>query len=111
MSALTSLRWRETLPDTGRVIKVGFRLLGWIVVSLLAAAGLFVLMFATFGNFTLEGFFRQLANLSNRYGSAGAARRMQFGETLLVVSAVALGVTMVCRRSSLAQIFADRAED
>ena len=108
MTARVRLRWLDVRLDPGRVIEVGFRLLEWSAVSLLAAAGLFVLMFAALGNFTLEGFFLHLANLSNRYGSAAAGRRAAFGDDLLLVGAIALGATMVCRRASLAQVFAIR---
>lgn len=111
MSAFARLRWRDARPDTGRVIEVGFRLAGWTAVSLLAATGLFVVVFAALGNFTLEGFFLQLANLSNRYGSADAGRRAAFGDDLLLVGAIAFAATMVCRRASFSQVFAARGRD
>jgi hypothetical protein len=111
MSALARHNWRDLRPDTGRVIEVGFRLLGWFAVSLLAAAGLFVVVFVAFGNFTLEGFFLQLANLSNRYGSANAGRRVAFGNELQLVGAIALAATMICRRASFSQVFAARGKD
>ena len=111
MTARARLRWRDVRPDPGRVIEVGFRLLGWSAVSLLAAAGLFVVVFAAFGNFALEGFFQQLANLANRFGSADPQRRAAFGDDLLLVGAIALGATMLLRRASLAQVFATRRRD
>ncbi len=115
MSVPLLLRWFDARPDTGpdagKLIEVSFRLLGWLAVSLLAAAGLFVAVFAAFGNFTLDGFFLHLANIANRYGSADAARRAAFGETLLLVGGAVLGAAMFLRRASLVQIFVKREKD
>jgi hypothetical protein len=96
-------------PDLGRAIEVGFRLLGWSAVTLLATAGLFFVVFAAFGNFTLEGFFLQVANLADRYGAADVTRRAAFGEDLRLVSGIALSVTMFFRRGSLGQVFSSEA--
>jgi hypothetical protein len=106
MIALSALRLPSAKPDLGRIIEVGFRLLGWSAVTLLAAGGLFVFVFAAFGNFTLEGFFLQVANLVQRYGTADAARRSAFQADLIIVAGIAIAGTMFFRRGSLGQVFA-----
>ncbi|MBA3895671.1 MAG: hypothetical protein H0X36_00715 [Sphingomonadaceae bacterium] len=95
--------------DVGRAIEVGFRLLGWSAVTLLATAGLFVLVFFALGNFTLEGFFLQVANLADRYGVADPTRRVAFQDDLRLVSGIALSATMFLRRASLGQVFSSEA--
>ena len=96
--------------DWGRAIEVGFRLAGWAAVTLLAAAGLFVLVFAAFGNFTLSGFFLQVANLADRFGAADEARRTAFQADLNVIVAVAVAGTMFFRRGSLKRAFRSSGE-
>ena len=86
---------------------VGLRLLGWTAVTLLVVGGVFVLAFAAFGNFSLEGFFLHVANLATRYNGADAARRTSFQHTLLIVTLIALCVVTVLRRGSLVRAFCD----
>jgi hypothetical protein len=106
MIALHALRRPLASLDVGRVIELGFRLLGWSAVSLLAAGGLFVFLFAAFGSFTLEGFFLHIGNLAAHYATADVARRSAFQTDLIVVVAIATAGTMFFRRGSLARVFA-----
>ena len=110
MSAMSALRLAVARPEPGRVIEIGFRLLGWCAVTLLATAGLSVVVFAALGNFTLEGFFLALANLADRYTAANADRRGSFNDDILLVGTIALGATMALRRGSLRHVFSDRVE-
>ena len=105
MTALSPTTAPARRIDPGRAIEVGFRLLGWTAVTLLVVGGFFVLAFAAFGNFTLEGFFLHVANLSTRYNSADAVRRASFQHTLLIVTLIALSATTVFRRGSLVRAF------
>lgn len=115
MSALTVLRKSDPggagkngfRPDLGRAIEVGFRLLGWSAVTLLAAAGVFVVAFAMLGNFSVEGFFLQLANLADRYGAADTPRRLAFQGELRFVAAILLLTITFFRRASLRAAFFD----
>ena len=85
----------------GRAIEIGFHLLGWGAVTLLAAGGMLVLVFAAFGNFTLDGFFLQVANLADRYGTADLARRSSFHGDLAAIAAAVIVGTAFFRRASL----------
>ena len=107
--ALRRQRAMSRKLDLGRAVEIGFRLAGWGAGTLLATGGLFVLVFVALGNFTLEGFFLQLANLADRYGTADAARRAAFAGDLLLAGCIALGLAAVFRRGSLRQVFSTRA--
>lgn len=97
--------------DLGRVVETGFRLAGWAAVTTLTVAGLFVVAFAMLGNLTFEGFFLQLANLADRYGSAEAARRASFLAELRWIGLALLVGTAFFRRGSLVRIFVDSKEE
>ena len=105
MSALARPAVPERSSYFGRAVEIGFRLLGWTAVTLLVVGGLFVVAFAMLGHFTADGFFLQLANLADRYGTADAARRAAFHDDLRLVAAIALSATMVFRRGSLGRVF------
>jgi hypothetical protein len=105
MSALAGPAASDRPSYFGQAVLIGFRLLGWTAVTLLVVGGIFVVAFAVLGNFTLQGFFLQLANLADRYGTADAVRRAAFHDDLRLVAAVALSATMVFRRGSLGRVF------
>lgn len=107
MNSLAAIMSPTRRIDPGRAIAVGFRLLGWTTVTLLVVGGLFVLAFAAFGNFTLEGFFLHVGNLATRYNGADAARRTSFQHTVLIVTLITLGATTVLRRGSLVRAVSD----
>lgn len=115
MSALTLIRKLDPAGtqkngfrlDLGRAIEVGFRLLGWSSVTLLAAAGVFVVAFAMLGNFSAEGFFLQLGNLADRYSAADTPRRLAFQSELRFVAAILLLAITFFRRASLMGAFFD----
>lgn len=97
--------------NMGRAIEIGFHVLGWSAVTLLASAGLFMAGFAALGNFTLDGFFFQLANLADRYAAADAGRRAGFGVDFVIAMAIALSATMFLRRGSLVRAIANDGKD
>jgi hypothetical protein len=101
MSALAGPAASDRPSYFGQAVLIGFRLLGWTAVTLLVVGGIF----AVLGKFTLQGFFLQLANLADRYGTADAVRRAAFHDDLRLVAAVALSATMVFRRGSLGRVF------
>ena len=105
MSALARPAVPERPSYFGQAVVIGFRLLGWTAVTLLVVGGIFVVAFAMLGNFTADGFFLQLANLADRYGTADAVRRTAFHDDLRVVAAIALSATMFFRRGSLGRVF------
>ena len=111
MNALAAITAPARRIDFGRCIAIGFRLLGWTAVSVLAVLGLFVVAFAAFGNLTTFGFFFQLANLAVHYCSADALRQASFQQTLATVFGLALLATTFFRRGSLIQAFRVARED
>ena len=82
---------------------LSLRLVGWLSVTLLAAAGCLVLLFAMLGGFTAEGFFAHLDNLASRFAAADTARREQFLDLAkLAAAGLAAGIA-ACRWRSLAR--------
>jgi uncharacterized membrane protein YphA (DoxX/SURF4 family) len=111
MNALALITVPARRIDVGRRIAIGFRLLGWTAVTVLAVLGLFVVAFAAFGNLTMFGFFFQLANLAAHYCSADSQRQASFQQTLAIVFGLALLATTFFRRGSLVQAFRVARED
>ena len=84
---------------------IALRVSGWLVVSLLATLGLYVLFFMALGNMSAEGFFAQLANLGDRFGAADPARRGSFMSLLTTVSAALFILVSAARLRSLLAVF------
>lgn len=101
--ALPLQRAARARIDVGLGIEIGFRLMGWAAVTALVVAGLFVAAFAMLGNFSLEGFFMQVANLADRYGAADGARRAAFHKQLWSIALILFVMVMFFRRGSLAR--------
>lgn len=100
MNALAQARALASsrLPD---LCLLTLRLAGWATVTVLATLGCFVVFFLMLGNFSAEGFFAHLANLSSRFTSADVARQSQFLNLSATVSAVLFAGVAISRRSSL----------
>ena len=78
---------------------------GWLSTTLLTTGGLFVALFLAAGNGTLEGFFKQVALLSVRYGEVDPAYRADFDTKLAITFSVALALAAFFRRAALINIF------
>lgn len=110
MTAVRTLRawaWR-TGPDA---CLVALRLTGWSAVTMLATLGCLMLLFLMLGNFSAEGFFAQLDNISRRFLEADPGRREQFLFFAAAVAGVLLTAMVLSRRHSLAAVFRLSSED
>lgn len=94
----------------GTVLYVALRLSGWLIVTLLAMLGCYVLAFLMIGGFDPLLVFTHVDNLASRYISADQVRRASFA-TLTAQSAVVLfAVVAIARRGSLISILNDTKE-
>jgi hypothetical protein len=90
-----SLNW-------GAITAAGLRLLGWLALNALAAAGIMALATFALGSFSLPLTMVQLANLADRYVVAGAARQSQFDHIVLWAFAALFAGVSFFRRAGLA---------
>ena len=88
----------------GELIYVAISLCGWLATTLLASAGLFVVLFVMAGHGSPDGFFTQVGLLASHYLSADAARRASFDSQALVFIALVVAATGFFRRGTLANI-------
>ncbi|QNE07773.1 hypothetical protein [Croceicoccus marinus] len=102
VNRLTRQAVRRTGADLCYVL---LRVSGWLVVSLLATLGLYVLFFMALGNMSAEGFFAQLANLGDRFVAADLTRRSSFMSLVGTVSAILFFTVCAARLRSLLAIF------
>ena len=86
--------------DWGAIAAAGLRLLGWLAVNALAAAGIFALALFALGSFSLPLTMAQLANLADRYVLASPARQGQFDHIVAYAFALAFVVIAFFRRAS-----------
>ena len=59
----------------GDAVYVALRLCGWLTTTILASAGLFVVLFVMAGNGSPDGFFTQVNLLAAHYLAADADRK------------------------------------
>ncbi len=69
--------WRD-------IIATALRLLGWVCVNALVAAGCFTFAALLMGGGTGAGTMMQLANLADHYGRADVVRRDQFDQFVII---------------------------
>lgn len=92
----------------GAIAACCLRLLGWLAVNALAAAGVMALVFFAIGSFSLPMTMSQLANLADRYVAADGMRRGQFDHIFSFGFFAALLVIAFLRRASFARAFSNR---
>ncbi len=99
------MRARRHAPDWGGLAAATLRLLGWVAVNTLAAAGTIALAAFALGSFSLPLTMAQLANLADRYVVADGARQGQFNHIVLWGFAAAFVGVAFFRRAGLAATF------
>lgn len=104
MTTLRALRaWAGRIgPDA---CLVALRLMGWLAVTLLATLGCLMLVFLMLGDFSAEGFFAQLDNISRRFLEADPDRREQFLSLAATLAGILVAGMAAFRRHSLAAVF------
>jgi hypothetical protein len=98
MRARGSLNW-------GAIAAATLRLLGWLAVNALAAAGIVALVAFAVGSFSLPLTMAQLANLADRYVVAGHARQGQFDHIVVTGFCAAFLAVAFFRRAGLVRAF------
>ena len=83
----------------------GLCVVGWLATTVLASAGLFVVLFVMAGNGSPDGFFTQVNLLAAHYLAADAARRASFDGQAMIFIAVVVMATGFFRRAALTTIF------
>lgn len=89
--------------DWGGVAAGSLRLIGWLAVNALAAAGIVALILFALGSFSLPLTMAQLANLADRYVVASAARQGQFDHIVIYGFALAFVAVAFFRRAGFAR--------
>lgn len=92
---------RRNSPDWGAVAANSLRLLGWLAVNALAAAGIIALAAFALGSFSLPLTMAQLANLTDRYVVASGARQDQFNHIVTLGFAAAFVAVSYFRRAGM----------
>ena len=99
------MRARRHSLDWGGLAAATLRLLGWLAVNALAAAGIIALAAFALGSFSLPLTMAQLANLADRYVVADGARQGQFNHIILWGFATAFVGVAFFRRAGFAATF------
>jgi len=105
------MRSRRHSLNWGAIIAATLRLLGWLAVNALTAAGIMALVTFALGSFSLRLTMVQLANLADRYVVAGAARQSQFDHIVLWGFAALFTGVSFFRRAGLAAAFSPVEHD
>ena len=97
---------QENAPRSiGDAIYVALGVCGWLATTVLASAGLFVVLFVMAGNGSPDGFFTQVNLLAAHYLAADAARRASFdGQAMIFIASVVMA-TAFFRRAALTMIY------
>jgi hypothetical protein len=96
------MRARQNPLNWGAIAAASLRLLGWLSVNALAAAGIIARTAFALGSFSLPLTMAQLANLADRYVVASALRQGQFNHIVLWGFATAFVGVAFFRRAGLA---------
>lgn len=97
------MRQSPPSPDWGAMAAGLLRLTGWLAVNALAASGIVALALFTLGSFSLPLTMAQLANLTDRYVAASAARQAQFDHIVTYGFALAFVAVAFFRRAGFAR--------
>lgn len=89
----------------GAIFAVAVHLAGWIAVNALTAAGIIAVILFAIGSFSLPLTMLQLANLSDRYVAANAARQGQFDHIVGFGFSFAFVAICFFRRAGFARAF------
>ena len=101
----------QKAPDWGAIAAGTLRLLGWLAVNALAAAGIIALAAFALGSFSLPLTMAQLANLTDRYVVASGARQNQFNHIVTIGFAAAFVAVSFFRRAGLVRAFTTPEND
>jgi len=99
-----SLNW-------GAITAASLRVVGWLAVNALTAAGILAVAAFALGSFSLPLTMAQLANLADRYVVAGAARQTQFNHIVLWGFAANFAGVAFFRHAGLAAAFSTIEHD
>ena len=105
VAAVNSPLQAHTSPRSiGGAIYVTLAICGWLATTILASAGLFVVLFVMAGNGSPDGFFAQVNLLASHYLAADAARRASFDSQAMIFIALVVIATGFFRRAALTTI-------